>query len=137
MRDFYYFKHFMRKISLFFSLLFLFLGFSLTAQAITYTPGATLDPACLPTDPTCIVQVPAASGANTDITSIISPLALSLKSTTNSAVTLDSGSTGTINIGTGSDAKAIVVGNSTGSTGIYIWSGSGKIWQTWRLYRCW
>ena len=52
---------------------------------------------------------------------------LSLLTTTTSALTLDSGTTGAINIGTNANAKTITIGNSTGATSIVLNSGTGAI----------
>ena len=52
---------------------------------------------------------------------------LSLLATTTSALTLDSGTTGAINIGTNANAKTITIGNSTGATSIVLNSGTGAI----------
>ena len=49
-----------------------------------YSAGQTLDPACLPTDPTCTVPPPAASGVNSDITQLTS---LTAATTTNLVAT--------------------------------------------------
>ena len=48
---------------------------------------------------------------------------LTLNSTTSSAVALDSGTTGTINIGTNANGKAINIGNSTANTSIGLTTG--------------
>jgi hypothetical protein len=52
---------------------------------------------------------------------------LSLLTTTTSALSLDSGTTGAINIGTNANAKTITIGNSTGATSIVLNSGTGAI----------
>ena len=51
--------------------------------------------------------------------------ALALSSTTSSAASLDSGTTGAVNIGTGSTAKTVTVGNTTGASTLSLKSGSG------------
>ncbi len=53
--------------------------------------------------------------------------ALSISTTTNSALTLDSGTVGAVNLGTGANSKTITVGNSTGTTALNLTSGSGGI----------
>ncbi len=50
-----------------------------------------------------------------------------ISSTTTSALTLDSGSTGDVNLGTGANAKTVNVGNVTGATTTNIKSGSGGV----------
>jgi hypothetical protein len=52
---------------------------------------------------------------------------LTLMSTGTNSVTLDSGTTGAVNIGTGSSAKTINIGNLTGGTNINIVGGTGTI----------
>lgn len=52
---------------------------------------------------------------------------LSLLTTTTSALTLDSGTTGAINIGTNANAKTITIGNGTGATSLVLNSGTGAI----------
>ncbi len=52
---------------------------------------------------------------------------VSFTSATSNAISLDSGTTGGINIGTGANSKTITIGNTTGTTGINIDSGSGNI----------
>jgi len=50
-----------------------------------------------------------------------------LSSTGVNAITLDSGTTGGVNIGTGSNAKTITIGNTTGVTALSLQSGTGNI----------
>lgn len=50
---------------------------------------------------------------------------LTLKSKATGAVILDSGTTGTVDIGSGSSAKTITIGNTTGATAVAIKSGTG------------
>lgn len=52
---------------------------------------------------------------------------LSLLTTTTSALTLDSGTTGAINIGTNANAKTITIGNGTGATSLVLNAGTGAI----------
>lgn len=51
--------------------------------------------------------------------------ALSIISNTSSAITLDSGTTGAVNVGTGANAKAISIGNTTGATSVALLVGTG------------
>lgn len=50
-----------------------------------------------------------------------------ISSTGANALTLDSGTTGALNIGTGSFAKNITIGNTAGATGVDINAGTGNI----------
>jgi hypothetical protein len=50
--------------------LILYMCTGIVQAAPLYTPGQTLDPSCLPSNPDCAVVVPALSGTNTDITSL-------------------------------------------------------------------
>lgn len=58
-------------------------------------------------------------------TTLTANAGLSITSNTTNALTLDSGSTGAINIGTNANAKTITIGNSTGATAIAHIVGSG------------
>jgi excisionase family DNA binding protein len=49
-----------------------------------------------------------------------------ISSTTTSALTLDSGTTGNVNLGTGANAKTVAIGNSTGATALTLTSGTGS-----------
>ena len=61
-------------------------------------------------------------------TSLTASGALSITSAAGAnAITLDSGSTGAVNVGTGTSAKTITLGNATGATGVVINSGTGNI----------
>lgn len=51
---------------------------------------------------------------------------LTLQSTGANAATLDSGTTGAVNIGTGSNAKTITIGNATGATAVTVLCGTGS-----------
>lgn len=51
--------------------------------------------------------------------------ALAVTSATTNAVTLDSGTTGAVNVGTGSNAKVVTIGNNTGNTSVSIVCGTG------------
>ena len=50
-----------------------------------------------------------------------------ITTTTTTALTLDSGTTGAIDIGTSANAKTITIGNSTGATALALNSGTGNI----------
>lgn len=52
-------------------------------------------------------------------------VALSISTKATGALTLDSGTTGAVNLGTGASAKTVTVGNTTGATAVAIKSGSG------------
>jgi hypothetical protein len=72
------------------------------------------------------------TGANniviTTAQSITGAAELTLVSTTTSAVTIDSGTTGVINIGVdGVNAKAITIGNETGATALSLEAGTGGL----------
>ncbi len=51
--------------------------------------------------------------------------ALSVTSTGANALTLDSGTTGGVNLGTGANAKAVAIGNTTGATTVTNYVGAG------------
>jgi hypothetical protein len=53
--------------------------------------------------------------------------ALAINTTTSSALTLDSGSTGAVNIGTNANAKTITIGNGTGATSLVLDCGTGAL----------
>lgn len=50
-----------------------------------------------------------------------------LSSTGVNSITFDSGTTGSVNIGTGSNAKTITIGNTTGATALNLQSGTGNV----------
>jgi hypothetical protein len=50
-----------------------------------------------------------------------------ITTTTTTALTLDSGTTGAINIGTSANAKTITIGNGTGATSLVLNAGTGAI----------
>jgi len=60
-------------------------------------------------------------------TAITSSGALTINTTTNSTLTLDSGTTGAVNLGTSTNPKIITIGNTTGATSLMIQSGTGTI----------
>lgn len=60
-------------------------------------------------------------------TTLTSTGTMSLSSAAGSALTVDSGTTGALNIGTGANAKTITIGNTTGATALNLNSGSGGI----------
>lgn len=47
--------------------------------------------------------------------------------TTSTALSLDSGTTGNVNLGNGSNAKTLTIGNTTGATAVNVNSGTGNI----------
>ncbi len=51
----------------------------------------------------------------------------SVTSNTTNALTLDSGTTGAVNLGTGANAKTLTIGNITGATAVNINSGTGNV----------
>ena len=53
-----------------------------------------------------------------------------INSTGANALTLDSGTTGAVNLGTGSNAKTITVGNTTGASRVNVNAGTGGIYLT-------
>ena len=53
-----------------------------------------------------------------------------VNSTGANAITLDSGTTGAVNVGTGSNAKTVTVGNVTGATRVNVNAGTGGIYLT-------
>lgn len=57
---------------------------------------------------------------STSALSITGGTSLTLQSTSTNAVTLDSGTTGAVNIGTGANAKAITIGNTTTGTTVAL-----------------
>lgn len=81
-----------------------------------------------PTSTNTINGVVINSGALSSVASLTGSGALSVVSGgTNTALSLDSNGEGAINIGTGSAAKVISIGNSSGTTGLVFSSGSGNI----------
>lgn len=50
-----------------------------------------------------------------------------VSSTTTNGITLDSGTTGAVNVGNGANAKTITIGNTTAGTGININAGTGNV----------
>ena len=61
-------------------------------------------------------------GSSTNLTA---NAGLNITSATTNAITLDSGTTGAVNIGTGANAKTITLGNTTGATSIVTFVGAG------------
>ena len=53
--------------------------------------------------------------------------AASIRSANTYALTVDSGTTGGLNLGTGANAKTITLGNNTGATALFLNAGSGGI----------
>ena len=66
-------------------------------------------------------------GTGTTNGSITGTGALSFLSDTTNAVTLDSGATGNVNMGTGANAKVVTVGNATGATALNLNAGTSGI----------
>ncbi len=70
-----------------------------------------------------------ASGASTltgqGSTTLTSTGSMTLNSAAASALTVDSGTTGALGIGTGANAKTITIGNATGATAVNINTGTG------------
>jgi hypothetical protein len=73
-------------------------------------------------DATSKVIIPAADTFESD--DLTSAGALSVTSNTSNALTLDSGTTGAINIGTNANAKAITIGNTTTTTTVNLTKGA-------------
>jgi len=67
------------------------------------------------------------NAAGIAITSSGSNAPISITTNGSGALTLDSGTTGALNIGTGSNAKTITVGNNTGATAVNLIAGTGGI----------
>lgn len=63
-------------------------------------------------------------GASTSTTVILNG---GVTTTTTSTLTLDSGTTGNVNLGTGANAKTVAIGNTTGGTMLNLNSGTGNI----------
>ena len=53
-----------------------------------------------------------------------------ISSTTTSGITLDSGTTGAVNIGNGGNGKTITMGNNSGATAINLTTGTGSLTHT-------
>ncbi|MDB5259073.1 MAG: hypothetical protein JWO73_281 [Candidatus Taylorbacteria bacterium] len=71
--------------------------------------------------------VPTSALTFADASTIDSIGSLTIKSTTTNALTLDSGTTGAIGIGTSANAKTITLGNGTGATSLVLNAGTGNI----------
>ena len=65
-----------------------------------------------------------------DATTVTGSTTLTLVGTTSSAVSLDSGTTGAVNVGTGAAAKTVTVGNITTTTAVNVNSGTGGYTNT-------
>jgi len=76
---------------------------------------------------TTSVQNTSAAQALTGITSVTSGTTLALNSTGANAISLDSTTTGAINIGTNANAKTITIGNTTGASGVVVNSGTAGV----------
>ena len=76
------------------------------------------------------LAVGTAAGATTlklSPTAITSTGGLTINTTTSSTLTLDSGTTGAVNIGNSANAKAVTVGSSTGGSSLTLQAGTGTI----------
>ena len=65
--------------------------------------------------------------SNSGALTVTSGTTLALRSTTTNAISLDSGTTGAVNVGTGANSKTVTIGNGTGTTSVVINSGTGAI----------
>jgi hypothetical protein len=90
--------------------IFLLVGASIVHAAPLYSPGQTLDPTCLPTNPDCTVTHYAVSGINSDITQLS---ALTAATSTNLYVTATSTFAGNITAGSISTASSTIISNSS------------------------
>ena len=90
-------------------------AFSLASTGLNITTGGAL------------TGVASIDTISTSATAITFAGAGTLSTTTVDALTIDSGTTGAVNLGTGSDSKVITIGNTTGTTGVTINSGSAGV----------
>ena len=67
------------------------------------------------------------TGIETSATTITADAGLAIATTTTGVLSLDSGTTGAINVGTGANAKTVTIGNVTGATAVVINTGSGNL----------
>jgi hypothetical protein len=67
------------------------------------------------------------TGNLTSVGNITGTAGIDMLTTTTGALTLDSGTTGAVNIGTNANAKTITIGNVTGATGIVLNSGTAGV----------
>lgn len=66
-------------------------------------------------------------GTSTGQLTVQGATSLVLQSTGGNAVTLDSGTTGNVNVGTGGNTKTVTVGNITGATTLTLQGGTGGV----------
>ena len=100
------------------------------ASSLTTSSGAlTITSAAATTWSTTAGNLTIQAGSGTvslgSSTVLTAAAGLSITSTTTSAITLDSGTTGAVNVGTSSNAKTITIGNTTGATAIAHLVGAG------------
>ena len=67
------------------------------------------------------------TGNLTSVGNITGTAGIEILTTTTGALTLDSGTTGAVNIGTNANAKTITIGNATGATSLVLNAGTGAI----------
>jgi hypothetical protein len=67
------------------------------------------------------------TGIETSATTFTADAGLSIATTTTGVLTLDSGTTGAVNLATGASAKTISIGNQTGTTAVNIDYGTGDL----------
>lgn len=81
----------------------------------------------LKSPPVTIGDTTASDGKFVNLSASTGLTSPSIVSNTATALVIDSGTTGNLNIGTGSYSKTITIGNTTGSTTLNLQSGSGNI----------
>lgn len=103
------------------------------AVADTLSIGSALDALSLTSTGLNVTTLGALTGVSSINTVTHSTTAITfagqgtLSSTGVNNITLDSGTTGGVNIGTGSNAKIITIGNTTGATALNLQSGTSNI----------
>ncbi|MFA6591491.1 MAG: hypothetical protein WCT21_04680 [Patescibacteria group bacterium] len=112
-----------------------FLGTGIAAKTITIGNGAddtfSLNSSALVVSTAgALTGVASLDTVATSATAFTFAGAGAISSTTSSAMTIDSGSTGDVNLGTGGTAKTVNVGNVTGGTTLNLKSGTGGILMT-------
>jgi hypothetical protein len=103
-----------------------------TIGAIPYQTAATTTGYLAATATAGKILLSGSNAAPTWSTATLSATALTFAgagtiNSTSATLTLDSVTSGNINIGTGAVAKTITIGNNTGATGVAITSGSGNV----------
>ena len=102
--------------------------------AMTFTAGGIFDvnaTGAVTVDGSTVTLTSAAAlsldgtGIETSATTLTADAGLSIATTTTGVLTLDSGTTGAINLGTSANAKTITIGNVTGATALVYNAGSG------------